>query len=179
MDRSHGFNRDIFATTVYSIRAANPQDYSSLPSIERAAGMMYLQTRHKDLAFGPNVSDHIEADDRVWVAVYEETIVAFAIVKVFHHVVHLHEIDVHPMHARRGLGRALITHIAHWARNLRHTALTLTTFADVPWNAPYYLRLGFTVVEAPASISHLKTILEAEAHAGFEMAYRIAMQMDL
>jgi hypothetical protein len=24
-------------------------------------------------------------------------------------------------------------------------ALTLTTFRDVPWNAPYYARLGFEV----------------------------------
>jgi len=161
---------------MYSIRAAHPRDFAALPFIEQAAGTMYLQTRYRDLAFGPNVSEHIELGDRVWVALLDESIVAFAIAKIFSDIIHIHELDVHPGHARRGLGRALITHIAHWARNRASTALTLTTFADVPWNAPYYKRLGFAVVETRALPPHLKTILKAEADAGFEMAYRVAMR---
>jgi hypothetical protein len=84
-----------------------------------------------------------------------------------------------PHHARLGLGRALITHVAHWARSHDFTALTLTTFADVPWNAPYYTRLGFAAIEAPMLIPHLKTILEAEANAGINMDHRVAMRVDL
>lgn len=164
---------------MYSIRAALPQDYPALPPIEQAAGMMYLQTRYRDLAFGPNVSEHIQADDRVWVAICDEAVVAFAIVKIFAEFAHIHELDVHPGLARRGLGRALITHIVHWARNRGCTALTLTTFSDVPWNAPYYERLGFAAIEMQVLPPHLKTILEAEARAGIEMTHRVAMKMEL
>jgi len=166
-------------TAMYSIRAAHPRDYPALPSIEQAAGTMYLQTRYRDLAFGSNVSEHLHPDDRVWVAMRDDVVVAFAIVKIFAEFVHLHELDVHPAEARRGLGRALITHIVHWARNRGFHALTLTTFLDVPWNAPYYKRLGFAVIEMPVLPLHLKTILDAEAHAGFEMTYRVAMRMEL
>lgn len=162
---------------MYSIRAAHPQDYSALPAIEQAAGMMYLRTRYRDLAFGPNVSGHLDPDDRVWVAVCDEVVVAFAIVKIFAEFAHIHELDVHPAQARRGLGRALITHIVHWARNRGFDALTLTTFLDVPWNAPYYKRLGFAVIEMSALPPHLKAILEAEARAGLDMTHRVGMRM--
>jgi GNAT superfamily N-acetyltransferase len=45
--------------------------------------------------------------------------------------------------AGRGIGAALIEHLAGVARADGRPALTLTTFRDVPWNAPYYARLGF------------------------------------
>lgn len=53
---------------------------------------------------------------------------------------HIEQVSVHPDHARRGIGRALIEHLA---AGTDAPALTLTTFADVPWNAPYYARCGF------------------------------------
>jgi len=164
---------------MYSIRAANPEDYSVLPSMEQAAGLTYLQTRYKDLADGPNVSEHIAVDDRVWVATCAAAVVGFVIAKVFADVVHIHELDVHPQFARLGHGRALITHVAHWARYRRSTALTLTTFSDVRWNAPYYKRLGFALIETPMPPGHLKTILEAEANTGLDMTHRVAMRMTL
>jgi ribosomal protein S18 acetylase RimI-like enzyme len=45
-------------------------------------------------------------------------------------------VSVHPRCARRGVGRALIDHLADHARATGAPALTLTTFADVPWNGP-------------------------------------------
>jgi hypothetical protein len=35
------------------------------------------------------------------------------------------------------LGRQLIAAVVDWARARGATALTLTTFADIPWNGPY------------------------------------------
>ena len=42
-----------------------------------------------------------------------------------------------------GLGALLIEHVDGWAREQRLDGLSLTTFVEVPWNAPYYERLGF------------------------------------
>jgi GNAT superfamily N-acetyltransferase len=67
--------------------------------------------------------------------------IAFAIVHLLPESVHLHELDVHPDYERQGLGRQLVATVADWARARGATALTLTTFADVPWNGPYYARL--------------------------------------
>jgi hypothetical protein len=33
----------------------------------------------------------------------------------------------------------------------RYPAVTLTTFRDVPWNAPFYTRLGFSNAERQAT----------------------------
>jgi hypothetical protein len=45
------------------------------------------------------------------------------------------------------------------ARNLR--SLTLTTFTDVPWNAPWYSRLGFELESCDARLSAL-VLMEVE-----------------
>ena len=91
--------------------------------------------------------------------------------------VHLHELDVHPQRARQGLGQRLIEHIAQWARGAE--ALTLTTFSDVPWNGPYYGRLGFRTLDEAALSPALQAVRQAEAAAGLPMAHRICMQLDL
>lgn len=77
----------------------------------------------------------------------------------------------------RGLGRALIQHAADWARANGRTRLSLTTFAHIPWNAPYYARVGFrewTLAEAPQDV---KRALRTEAANG--LSNRCAMVMDL
>ena len=92
---------------------------------------------------------------------------------------HLHELDVHPDHARQGLGRRLISTVAEWARARGATALTLTTFADVPWNGLYYARLGFRTLDATTLSAGLQAVCQAEADSGLPMAQRICMQLDL
>ena len=90
----------------------------------------------------------ISAHEYVWVAVDpDDQPIAFAIVHLLDESVHLHELDVHPDYARQGLGRRLIATVADWARARGATALTLTTFDDVPWNGPYYARLGFRTLD--------------------------------
>ena len=52
----------------------------------------------------------------------------------------LEEIDVHPDHGRRGLGRRLVSAVCAWAARGGHRWLTLTTFRDVPFNMPFHAR---------------------------------------
>lgn len=60
---------------------------------------------------------------------------------------HLEELAVVPGQMRRGLGRRLVESACAWAVERGYPAVTLTTYADVPWNAPWYARLGFEIVE--------------------------------
>ena len=60
------------------------------------------------------------------------------------------------------------------ARNSGFTAITLTTFADVPWNAPFYRRMGFVELAA-ADNPRLADELAAEAERGMPAVARIAM----
>jgi hypothetical protein len=55
------------------------------------------------------------------------------------------QVTVHPGSARRGLGRA-VDHAGNRAAADGLPALTLTTFAHVPWNAPLLRAVRFRVL---------------------------------
>nr|VUD35203.1 Histone acetyltransferase HPA2 [Raoultella sp. NCTC 9187] len=57
------------------------------------------------------------------------------------------EIAVHQQWQGRGIGRMMLTRVADTARAMGYPALTLTTFREVPWNAPFYTRLGFCMLD--------------------------------
>jgi hypothetical protein len=46
----------------------------------------------------------------------------------------------------------------------------------VPWNAPYYARLGFRVVEPAALTPALVELLAVEAAHGLDPAQRVVMR---
>ena len=55
-------------------------------------------------------------------------------------------------------------------------AVTLTTFRDVSWNAPFYARLGFRIVE-PGSLSPgLVAVVQLEERRGLPAGLRVAMR---
>ena len=88
-----------------------------------------------------------------WVAVDEhDRPVAYLTSSTVDGCAHIDQVTVAPTHARRGLGAALIDHLAAVSGA---PALTLTTFRDVPWNAPYYERLGFRVFEPGPELATL------------------------
>ena len=87
---------------------------------------------------------------------------------------HIREIDVRPDFGRRGIGAALLAHACRMgaARGLVHA--TLTTFLHLPWNAPFYARQGFRIVDDEAALApHLVRALAAERAAGLRR--RVAM----
>ncbi len=59
---------------------------------------------------------------------------------------HLEQLSVHPDHAGRGLGRALLRAGCDWAAAHGYAELTLATYRDVPWNGPFYASEGFVEV---------------------------------
>jgi len=166
---------------MYLIRSARPSDLVHLPVIEREAAAQFKATAYPAMADADLASAYLDLNrDHVWiVADQQDQPVGFAIVHLYDESIHLHEIDVHPRYARQGLGRQLIEAIAGWARTAGATALTLMTFSNVPWNGPYYARLGFRTLDVTTLNPELKAMLQAEERAGMPMAHRICMQLDL
>lgn len=80
----------------------------------------------------------------------EGPIVGFVQVLERSGIAHLEQLAVEPSHARRGHGRALVEAACDEARRRGHEAITLRTYADVPFNAPFYASCGFRVVDEPA-----------------------------
>ncbi|WP_370039331.1 GNAT family N-acetyltransferase, partial [Nocardioides sp.] len=80
---------------------------------------------------------------------------------------HLEQLSVRlPEHGRRGVGTALVHAACEEARWAGHDSLTLCTYRDVPWNGPFYRRLGFS--EDPAPPPHLARIRRHEQDLGLD-----------
>lgn len=62
-----------------------------------------------------------------------------------------------------------------WADEGGLPAVTLTTFVDVPWNAPYYRRCGFRPLPEPEWGPELARIRRDERVRGLDVGARIAM----
>jgi GNAT superfamily N-acetyltransferase len=91
---------------------------------------------------------------------------------------HLEQVSVRPSHGRRGIGRALVGAACTRARDRGHRSITLRTFADVPWNAPFYRSVGFVETE-PAGDAQLAR-QAAERTAGLDrLGRRVQMTREL
>ena len=79
-----------------------------------------------------------------------------------------------PEHGRRGVGRALVDEVVAWTAAQDLPSVTLTTFRDVPWNGPYYEKLGFQVVTTltPA----LQALIDEQATWGLDPSLRVVMR---
>ncbi|MEV7036729.1 GNAT family N-acetyltransferase [Amycolatopsis sp. NPDC051061] len=162
------------------IRLARPGDLPALIDIEREAGDLF---RALDMAAIADDDPGSVAElavyqsaGRAWVSVDDgDRPVAYLIAEVVDGDAHVEQVSVRPSHARRGLGGALIETLAEWAASRGLPALTLTTFTAVPWNAPYYERLGFRVLADAETGDGLRAIRRAEAARGLDAWPRVAM----
>ncbi len=62
---------------------------------------------------------------------------------------HLAALAVLPSAMRAGRGSALLDAACEWAAEAGYGRVTVVAFADVPWNAPWLRRRGFTDVAVP------------------------------
>ncbi len=92
---------------------------------------------------------------------------------------HLEEVDVDPDFGRRGIGRLLIEAACNWANSKDSARITLTTFRDVAWNAPFYARLGFRRLLDQDLSAALRELRHKEARDGFDPGKRIVMYRPL
>ena len=123
----------------------------------------------------PN-SSRAQHEGRLWVALSGETPVGFALVEMLaEDLPHLQEIDVTPTHGRRGLGTALLHTVLDWVARAGHQQITLTTFRNVPWNMPFYSRLGFVEIPTHELRPELETVVQDEAGRGLDRDRRVVM----
>ena len=160
-----------------AIRPATAADLPLLQEIERAAGECFRDVGMPEIAddepFPVEVLERYRAAGRAWVAVDDaDRPVAYLLADPVDGAVHIEQVSVHPGHAGRGLGRALIDQVG------RQSPLTLTTFAEVPWNAPYYARLGFRVLAEDEWTPGLRAIRAHEAAIGLDRWPRVCMRRD-
>lgn len=166
------------------VEPAQAGDIERLPGIElRAAALFSPEDLPPALACETTPLESFRAaqrEGRLWVARAETGLpVGFALLESRDRDACLEELDVDPAYGRRGLGRRLVEAARDAARERGHRRLVLATFRDVPWNAPFYRRLGFTVAGESELDSGLQALRRKDAEAGLDLARRVVMTIDL
>ncbi len=164
------------------IRAARATELPRLAEIERDAGARFdaipALAAIPEVLVPPGAFDAALARGQVWVAAVDDVPIGFAYADLLDDAVHLEELDVLQAWGRRGIGRALVDTVVADARARGRAAVTLTTFRDVPWNAPFYLALGFRVL-APVEITPaLAALVAHEERRGLPSALRVVMRRE-
>ena len=163
------------------IRAARPADLPRIRDIEAAAGELFREIGMDAIADDPPPAEGDLAPylggGRAWVATdAADNPIAYVLVDVIDDWAHIEQVTVHPLHSRKGHGSSLIDHAERWAAAHNLDGMTLTTFQDVPWNAPYYERLGFVHVPEQAWSDGLRQIVRQENHHGLNAWPRVVMK---
>ena len=168
----------------YRIRLAKESDIPLLPGIEQRASELFASTPFAVEAAASCLSEEFHREQvrmrMTWVAAdADDTPVAFAAVILVDGGPHLHELSVDPAYGRRGLGRRLVEAVCEWATAAGHHSLTLSTYRDVPWNAPFYERMGFRVMGETELSPELADLRSQEAVDGLDISQRVIMLREI
>lgn len=157
------------------IRLAAKAELASIQAIEYAADMLFPAGYLPDPDDVMPLEDLAEAQSNglLCVAVWAGAIAGFAVLEQFEDVLHLAEMAVHPDFGRRGIGTHLLTAVIRQAIDRKLSGVTLTTFHDIPWNAPFYEKRGFRILIDSELNPMLRNILKQEENLG--MKNRVAM----
>jgi GNAT superfamily N-acetyltransferase len=171
-------------TTIESlprIRPARRGELEALRAIERDACRAFAEVGLPEIADdSPASLAELEAFRRAgnaWVAVdHGDRPIAYLLSHIVDGCTHIEQVSVTSAHAGRGIGKNLIDRIAELAAADGITALTLTAFRDVPWNAPYYASLGFQILGPADQGPELRRLVEEETATIPGVAPRVAMR---
>lgn len=152
-------------------------DLVRLNDIERRAAELFPRGRIPDPGhtLSPRQLRQSAEAGLLLVAADGDQLVGFAAGQQTSDWLHLLEVSVDPAWARRGMGRGLVERMVAVSARLGLAGTALTTFADLPWNGPFYQKLGFRPLEPAEQPGWLAATLVAEQSQGLRR--RIAMAL--
>ncbi len=160
------------------LRPARPSEAAALAALELDAGRRFAEAGLPGDLEGLSVAvyEAAIAAGTTWVAA-DTGDVPVGLARCWERpsCLHLRELDVRPSHMRRGIGALLVERVCAEARARSLEQVTLTTFRDVPWNAPYCARRGFAVLDEAAMPAWLRAIREEEDAAALARWPRVAL----
>ena len=163
-----------------SVRAARSDDLHRLPDIEIAAGVPFRAIGMPEIADdAPPGAEWYEqrlAAGLLWVVEISGATSGYLAGSMVDGDAHVAQVSVDPRRRGLGLGAALVGQLATWARGEGIERMTLTTFAEVPWNGPYYARIGWHRLEALGP--ELTALRDQERRDGLDRWPRLAMERD-
>lgn len=164
------------------IRPAVPTDADLIAQVEWSAAQIFTSIPQLEWLSHIHCSprdwrDYLRSNDTCLVAVTAEMhVVGFLCARQIDRHLHIDEVSVRKEWQTCGIGRQLVLLCLHRARDAGFVGTTLTTYRDVPWNAPWYRRLGFDVLRDDKTPGFLRDQLEAERAKGLSPPARVAMR---
>ena len=164
-----------------AIRTPRITELELLQDIERDAGQAFAEIGMGEIADAEPLSvaelEQFRRDGRAWIATdARDVAIAYLLSTVVDRCAHIEQVSVARSARSRGIGALLIDHLGQTATAEGREWVTLTTFRDVPWNAPYYQRLGFTTVNIPGQGRELADLVAREASSSLGGFPRVAMK---
>ncbi|MGC5698768.1 GNAT family N-acetyltransferase [Pseudomonas sp. NFXW11] len=167
------------------IRWAQVPDTAFLPAIERSAAELFRSDPQLAwLADGEVIASasharHLQKHP-LWVAVNaDHQRCGFLSAQVCGRELHIVEVSVASHCQGQGIGKALLQAAIGHAREQGLDALTLSTFRQLPWNEPFYQRLGFITLADAQLGPRLRQVLANETLHGLPAERRCAMRLPL
>lgn len=164
----------------FAIRLARPEDAQAFHEVEDdAAGLLAEEPSLKGVPIPPSRSAaeyrSIIAQRQSLSATVADEVVGFAACRRIGRELHLHELSVARAFQQKRIGATLLNALKIDARNSGIRAITLHTYRDIAWNAPFYARHGFTVIDDLEPYPRLAEGLEAAVEFGLPRERRCAM----
>jgi predicted N-acetyltransferase YhbS len=177
IDLHRKFMQDSFA---FTFRFAEPDDAEAVRAIEYEAAQRFATIGMTGIADAqPMNADFvhrkIEASEIVVALNDAARCVGFVMFAPLPTRFYIEELDVLTAWAGRRIGAALLEQVDGLARKAGARRLVLSTFRDVPWNAPYYERLGFSVIPGEQLDAKLRAIRAAHVARGLDETKRVFM----
>ena len=163
-----------------SIRTATAEDLELLPAIEDAADELFASV-FAVVDWHPATSgvERSRQPGNILVASDKQGSEPLG----FAHVLsvpggdHLEQLSVRPSMMRRGHGRALVAAVTTESGRRGCDRVTLRTYAEVPWNAPFYAGCGF--IPGDPDTDFLRGLLAVEQLLTLGHGLRVQMNYDL
>lgn len=163
---------------MFEIRPAALSEFSLLPALEAQAdeafGELSPSMNFGDFPPPGTVEDYADA---FHIMVAGRPPVGFVRLEVIDGQAHVEQLAVSPEFARAGIGRSLVMAVKAWAHEAGFSQMTLLTFAEVPFNAPFYASCGFVELSAGEMGPELTALRRKEEELGLDaLGQRVAMR---
>ncbi len=169
--------------TKINIRNATPDDFVNLPALEEDAAQAFVEFGYQDVlnmqALPVSFYKNLSSDSIILIADKNHEAVGFCVIIKIDNQAYLKEVSVAYKHSGQGFGRSLLDHAFQEAKERGYTFVTLTTFSDLPFNAPFYESLGFKKFAFDQRWPELKSLHEEEKCNALASYKRIAMIKNL
>lgn len=135
-----------------TIRFADRGEFPLLADLEARSDTRFADLPgYEGLVNEGNLTDidhnDLPQSNHVWLAERGRELLGFALAYPLGEFLFLAQLSVIPEAQENGVGSRLLQAVVDEAGEQDKAGVALTTFADVPWNAPFYEKRGFKVLQ--------------------------------